>query len=70
MTMSRSSYKTRKTGFWRSDTPLVSKRVRIILSNKADSSKLADAIRKQRNGESNTAFELSEEVTNKLEEQK
>lgn len=64
--MNKSNYKKRTTSFFKSNTPLVSKRVRIILSSNKDSAKLANAIRNQRNGIKHTSFKLSEEVLAQL----
>lgn len=49
---------------------LVSSRVKAILSNTKDSKKLANAIRKQRNGETDTAFRLSEETQRRIDNEK
>jgi len=68
--MSKQNYKKRFTSFFRSDTPLVSKRVRIILSSPEDSEKLANAIRDQRSGKKDTSFMLSDEVTAQFAQEK
>lgn len=64
--MSRRSFNKRNTSFFNSDTPLVSKRVRIILSSPKDSDKLAGAIRNKREGKSHTSFKVSKDVQKKL----
>lgn len=66
--MSRKSFKKRNTSFFHSDTPLVSKRVRIILSSPKDADKLAGAIREQRRGSTHTSFKVSDKVERKLAE--
>lgn len=50
----------------RTDSPLVSERVKIILSNEKDANALADAVRRLRRG-GNPSFELSKETTDRLE---
>lgn len=55
----------RNITFRNTDSPLMSERVRIILSHPEDSKKLADAVRNLRNGNEVT-FTLSEETIERL----
>lgn len=56
----------RHTSFWNSNTPLTSKRVRIILSHPEDAKKLAEAIRNDRHGKK-SSFKISRGTQEKLE---
>ena len=56
----------RKLSFWKSDSPLTSKRVSIILSNPEDSEKLAKAVRSLRHNGKAT-FKLSVKTEEKIE---
>jgi len=51
--------------FWYTDTPLISKRVAIILSNPKDARAMARAVMKYRRTGEGT-FKVSEETRNKL----
>jgi len=69
------SIKKRTLSFWKSDSPLTSRRVSIILSNSNDSDSLADFIRANRSPDSKkTSFDISSEsekkIKNELELQK
>lgn len=56
------SIKKRTLSFWKSDSPLTSRRVSIILSNPDDSDLLADSIRNSRHLKSiNDSFTISNE---------
>jgi len=57
----------RKITFWNTDSPLTSKRVRVILSSPKDSPKLAEAVRSLRKGDS-AVFKVSEETQKNLRE--
>ncbi|MEM8937921.1 MAG: hypothetical protein AAGC64_01085 [Bacteroidota bacterium] len=57
----------RNLTFWKSDSPLTSKRVRIILSNPRDSEKLVNAVRALRHDEK-ASFKISSETVKKIEE--
>jgi len=63
--MSKNGSNIRNSGFLSTELPLTSKRVRSILSNKADAKKLATAIRAKRSGRSEP-FTLSAEVSSKM----
>lgn len=70
--MSKNKLNQRNISFLKSDTPLVSKRVRIILSSTEDSTKLADAVREQRKNPSDRiknvgTFSVSDQVGRQLE---
>ncbi len=51
--------------FWKSDSPLTSKRVSIILGSREDSEKLANAVRALRH-EGEAVFKLSVETEKKI----
>lgn len=53
--------------FWKTDMPLTSKRVNIILRSPEDSEKLADAARNLHKKENPSTLSLSEETKKKLE---
>lgn len=53
--------------FRHSDSPLTSKRVRIILSNSEDSKKLSKAVRSLRHKDT-ASFEVSEDTVKKLKD--
>lgn len=70
--MGKEKLNQRNISFLKSDTPLVSKRVRIILSSTEDSTKLADAVREQRKNSSDRiknvgTFSVSDQVDRQLE---
>ena len=67
MAKSRTYTDKRNLTFWKSDSPLTSKRVRIILSNPKDSKELVKAVRTLRH-EGKASFKLSEETEKKIEE--
>ncbi|MEW7279368.1 hypothetical protein ABW636_12310 [Aquimarina sp. 2201CG1-2-11] len=54
--------------FKHSDSPLTSKRVSIILSNRTDSAKLASAVRALRH-EGNSSFKLTQITKDKIEQE-
>lgn len=56
----------RNRTFWKSDSPLTSERVSIILSNRKDSEKLARAVRALRH-DGKASFKLSDETERKIE---
>ncbi len=61
------SIKKRTLSFWKSDSPLTSRRVSILLSNSHDSNSLADTIRKGRHIESNASFKISDESQREIQ---
>jgi hypothetical protein len=64
----KNSLKKRRLTFFKSDTPLTSKRVKAILANTKDAEKLANAVRKLRFAtESDSSFKISEETELVLE---
>ncbi|WP_320168266.1 hypothetical protein [Mangrovibacterium marinum] len=64
----KKSVKKRIVTFFNSDTPLTSKRVKIILANSKDSEKLANAVRKRRFASAtDSSFEITEETKLALE---
>ncbi|UOY06519.1 hypothetical protein L0P88_21670 [Muricauda sp. SCSIO 64092] len=67
MASKRTHTDKRKITFWKSDPPLTSKRVSIILSNRKDSEKLAKAVRALRH-DGKASFKLSVETERKIEE--
>lgn len=66
MSRKRTHTDKRNITFWRSDSPLTSKRVSIILSNRKDSEKLAKAVRVLRH-DGKASFKLSDETEKKIE---
>lgn len=62
------SIKKRSLSFWKSDSPLTSRRVSIILSNSKDSDSLANFIRNSRHLDSiNDSFNISSESQDKIQ---
>ncbi len=59
----KKSVEKRIVTFFNSDTPLTSKRVKVILANSKDSEKLANAVRKLRFASAtDSSFEITEET--------
>jgi len=52
--------------FWKTDAPLTSRRVSIILGNPEDSKKLADAARTLRNSKTSSSISLTKETKDKI----
>ena len=65
--MKKKDASKRVSSFWNSNTPLVSGRVRVILSSREDSQALAQAVRKNRITGGRTTFNLTKSTLKKIE---